>query len=118
MHRSRPSAISKRPSFDICNSRPASFSHPITDANMPSVDDDDLTNSHDEIIARAVNLLLGRAAYETAGRMDPKDRIDYRCGARVIEKIRRQGLDKAADRVEWPAPDRGLPSPTLYSTSR
>jgi hypothetical protein len=59
---------------------------------MPSVDDDDLpfkvvrTNSHGEIIARAGNLLVGRAAYETAVRMYPKDRIDYRCGARVIEK--------------------------------
>jgi hypothetical protein len=54
--------------------------------------DDDLpfkvvrTNSHDEILARATNLVLGRAAYETAVRLYPKDRIDYRCGARVIER--------------------------------
>ena len=44
------------------------------------------TNAHDEVIARAANLLVGRAAYETARRMYPKDRIDYRQGARVIER--------------------------------
>jgi hypothetical protein len=44
------------------------------------------TNGSDEVLARATNLLLGRAAYETAVRLYPKDRIDYRHGARVIEK--------------------------------
>jgi len=50
--------------------------------------DDDLpfkvvrTNAHEEIIARAANLLVGRAAYETARRLYPRDRIDYRCGAK------------------------------------
>jgi len=44
------------------------------------------TNAHDEIIARAANLLVGRAAYETARRLYPQDRIDYGCGARVIER--------------------------------
>ena len=44
------------------------------------------TNSYDEVLARATNLLLGRAAFETAKRLYPKDRIDYRCGARVIER--------------------------------
>ena len=44
------------------------------------------TNAHDEIIARAANLLLGRAAYETAVRLYPKYRVEYRCGARVIER--------------------------------
>jgi hypothetical protein len=40
-------------------------------------DDDDLpfkvvrVNGHDEIVARAVNLLIGRAAYETARRLYP-----------------------------------------------
>ena len=54
--------------------------------------DDDLpfkvvrTNAHDEVIARAANLLMGRAAYEAARRLYPRDRIDYRCGARVIER--------------------------------
>ena len=43
-------------------------------------------NAHDEIIARAANLIVGRAAYETARRLYPKDRIDYRHGARVIER--------------------------------
>jgi len=59
---------------------------------MPSVDDDDLpfkvvrTNSRDEVIARAGNLLVGRAAYETAARMYPRDRIEYRHGALVMER--------------------------------
>jgi hypothetical protein len=45
-----------------------------------------LTNSHDEVLARAVNLLVGRAAYETARRMYPKDLIEYRHGAQIIER--------------------------------
>ena len=44
------------------------------------------TNSHDEVIASAANLVLGRAAYETARRMYLRDRIDYRHGAKVIER--------------------------------
>ena len=36
----------------------------------------------DEVLARATNLLLDRAAYETARRLYPKDRIDYRCWGR------------------------------------
>jgi len=44
--------------------------------------------AHDEPIAYAVNLLVGRAAYETAVRMYPKDLIQMRQGARVIEKSR------------------------------
>jgi hypothetical protein len=45
-----------------------------------------LTNSHDEVLARAVNLFVGRAAYETARRMYPKDLIEYRHGAQIIER--------------------------------
>ena len=54
--------------------------------------DDDLpfkvvrSNSDDEIIARANNLLVGRAAYETARGMYPRDLIEYRNGAQVIER--------------------------------
>jgi hypothetical protein len=43
-------------------------------------------NGFDEVLARATNLLIGRAAYETAARMYPKDRILYCHGARIIEK--------------------------------
>jgi hypothetical protein len=43
-------------------------------------------NGHDEIIARAANLLIGRAAYETAIRIFPGDRIDYRNGAQIIAR--------------------------------
>jgi len=43
-------------------------------------------NSEDEVIARANNLLVGRAAYETAVRLYPRDVIQYRDGARIIER--------------------------------
>jgi hypothetical protein len=43
-------------------------------------------NSEDEVIARANNLIVGRAAYETAVRLYPKDLIHYRHGARIIER--------------------------------
>jgi hypothetical protein len=41
-------------------------------------------NSEDEVIACAGNLIVGRAAYETAVRLYPKDLIQYREAARVI----------------------------------
>lgn len=44
------------------------------------------TNGHDEIVARAQNLLVGRAAYETARRLYPKERVDYRNGAQIIAR--------------------------------
>jgi hypothetical protein len=44
------------------------------------------TNGQDEVLARATNLLLGRAAYETAVRMFPKDAIQYRNGAQIITR--------------------------------
>jgi hypothetical protein len=44
------------------------------------------TNSHDEVIARAINLIVGRAAYETACRLYPNERVDYRDGARIIAR--------------------------------
>ena len=42
------------------------------------------TNSHDEVLSQSINMLIGRAAYETAVRMYPHDLIEYRDGARVI----------------------------------
>jgi hypothetical protein len=44
------------------------------------------TNGHDEVVARAANLIIGRAAYETARSLFPDDRIDYRDGARIIAR--------------------------------
>ena len=41
------------------------------------------TNGHDEVLARAANLHIGRAAYETAIRLFPKDTIQYRNGYTV-----------------------------------
>jgi hypothetical protein len=43
-------------------------------------------NSEDEVLARANNLIIGRAAYETAVRLYPKDLIHYRDGARIIAR--------------------------------
>jgi hypothetical protein len=43
-------------------------------------------NPEDEVIARANNLIVGRAAYETAVWLYPKDLIHYRHGARIIER--------------------------------
>jgi hypothetical protein len=43
-------------------------------------------NSEDEVQARAANLIIGRAAYETAVRLFPKDTIRYRNGAQVIAR--------------------------------
>jgi hypothetical protein len=42
------------------------------------------TNGSDEVLAQAPNLLIGRAAFETAKRMYPKDLIEYRRGAQVL----------------------------------
>jgi hypothetical protein len=44
------------------------------------------TNGHDEIVARAGNLIVGRAAYETARRLYPTERVDYRNGAQIIAR--------------------------------
>jgi hypothetical protein len=44
------------------------------------------TNSHDEVLARAANLLVGRAAYETAIRLFPHDAIQFRNGAQIIAR--------------------------------
>jgi hypothetical protein len=44
------------------------------------------SNSHDGLLARAVNLLIARAAYREAARMYPGDLIELRQGARLIEK--------------------------------
>jgi hypothetical protein len=44
------------------------------------------TNGSDEVLARAINLQIGRAAFETARRMFPKDVIEYRRDAQIIER--------------------------------
>jgi hypothetical protein len=48
------------------------------------------SNGFDEILARATNLLIGRAAYETAARMYPRYIIQLRHGALVVEKSKEQ----------------------------
>jgi len=47
-------------------------------------------NSEDEVIARANNHLVGRAAYETAVRLYPRDTIQYRDEAKIIERSDRE----------------------------
>ena len=49
------------------------------------------TNGSDEVLARSINLLLGRAAFETAKRLYPKDLIEYRKGAHVMERAGGEG---------------------------
>ena len=44
------------------------------------------TNGSDEVLARAINLIIGKAAFETAKRMYPGDCLEYRNGAQVIER--------------------------------
>jgi hypothetical protein len=43
-------------------------------------------NSNDEVLARATNLLIGRAAYETAIRLFPRDAIQCRNRAQIIAR--------------------------------
>jgi hypothetical protein len=69
----------------------------MKDAAMP---DDDLlpfkvvkTSSQEEVIAQANDLLVGRAAYETARRLYPDERIDYRNGARIIARSDRSPME-------------------------
>jgi len=44
------------------------------------------TNGHDEVLARSINLLMGRAAFETAKRLYPKDQLEYRHRAQVLDR--------------------------------
>jgi hypothetical protein len=44
------------------------------------------TNGSDEVLARAINLPIGRAAFETAKRMFPKDLVEFRNGAQIIDR--------------------------------
>jgi hypothetical protein len=44
------------------------------------------SNGTDEVLARAMNLLVARAAYREAARQYPEDLIELRQGARVIER--------------------------------
>ena len=43
-------------------------------------------NGGDEVVAQAANVLIGKAAFETAKRMYPRDLIEYRQGAQIIER--------------------------------
>jgi hypothetical protein len=49
------------------------------------------TNGYDEVLARAANLIIGRAAYETARRLFPHDRVDYRNGGQIIARSDQEG---------------------------
>jgi hypothetical protein len=49
------------------------------------------SNGTDEVLARAVNMLIARGAYRAAVRMYPEDLIELRQGAHVIEKSQMKG---------------------------
>jgi hypothetical protein len=44
------------------------------------------SNGTDEVLARAMNLLIARSAYRDAVRMYPEDRIELRQSARIFEE--------------------------------
>jgi len=44
------------------------------------------SNSHDELLAQAVNLLIARGAYQAAAKMYPDELIELRQAARIIER--------------------------------
>ena len=44
------------------------------------------TNGSDEVIARAADLLVGRAAFERAIALHPKELIEFRSGALVLSR--------------------------------
>jgi hypothetical protein len=45
------------------------------------------TNGHDEVVARATNLLIGRAAYETARRLYPSTGRERCCALPVFSEV-------------------------------
>jgi hypothetical protein len=47
------------------------------------------TNGHDEVLARSINVLMGRTAFETAKRLYPRDQLEYRNGAQVLDRSNR-----------------------------
>jgi hypothetical protein len=69
-------------------------SRPFLERTRPKAMTEDLpfkvvrSNGTDEVLARAMNLLVARAAYREAARLYPEDLIELRQGARVIEKSR------------------------------
>jgi hypothetical protein len=46
------------------------------------------SNGTDDVLARAMNLLIARGAYREAARLYPEDLIELRQGARIIERSR------------------------------
>jgi hypothetical protein len=44
------------------------------------------SNGTDEVLARAMNLLIARGAYQVAARVYPEDLIELRHRAQVIER--------------------------------
>jgi hypothetical protein len=44
------------------------------------------SNGTDEVLARAINMLITRGAYREAARMYPDELIELRQGARMIER--------------------------------
>jgi hypothetical protein len=62
-------------------------------------------NGSDEVLARSVNLLIGRAAFETAKRLYPKDVLEYRRGGSLLRSHGSQGLRHCLSRVDAQAVD-------------
>jgi hypothetical protein len=80
-----PRQAAKQAAAAACNARPAAD-------RLKRRRPDDLpfkvvrSNGTDEVLARAVNLLVARGAYRAAVRMYPEDLIELAPSRRVIEK--------------------------------
>jgi hypothetical protein len=44
------------------------------------------TNGSDEVLARAINLVIGRAGFKTAKPLYPRDQLEYRHGAQIMSQ--------------------------------
>jgi hypothetical protein len=49
------------------------------------------SNVDDELLARAINMVIAKGAYSAAAQMYPDDKIELRQGARVSKKANRNG---------------------------
>jgi hypothetical protein len=52
-------------------------------------------------LSRAINLIIGRAAFETAKRMLLKDCLEYRHGAQIVERNDRTAANHAAAEAKF-----------------
>jgi len=74
------------------------------------------TNGGDEVLARAGNLLIGQAAFETAKRTYPRDLIEYRRERRSLIGVSRGSLQREIDQVGTSVKVFESGKPTCFAT--